>query len=501
MGIKLHNLASLFRNTRSRTMILVTLALIVFVIFLGVYRFSRQIAGHPGTAQLQVIGGIQSIPGGVNQPSSIEHMRLQEQQNLQQSQTAARTGDSAIATIVDSITLRKEIEPSTPCPSPQEVTRMHPGTSLYPSKLQSGTLIFDDKGNVIGTVDKEGKVRDSKRTIIGQVGPDGLVRDSNGAVIGRTGAAVNGLSIVDGAGHLVGTVGQDGKVRDINRPLIGKLGPDGIVRDEDRLGLEIGGDPEIQAILDRQTTQLTEQKSELLKQQMKSAMSGQIGQLFGVWGTVPAQQAVVGTPSPDTRGAVLISEGEATGREIGREPAVKTGTIMHAILLTSVNSDEPGPVLAKVVEGKFKGGRLIGTLSNLGERVLLQFNRLNLSSFPQSISISTVAIDSHTARTALSSSTDRHLLLRYGSLFASSFLQGYGQAFQLGGAIINAMGSRTIATYPQLDPTGRFIVALGNVGTQFSSALGRQFATPPTVHVYAGTAVGILFTEDVPAFK
>ena len=49
-------------------------------------------------------------------------------------------------------------------------------SSLQPSQLKSGTLIYDTQGKVIGHLGVDGKVRDGNGQIIGQVGPDGLVR-------------------------------------------------------------------------------------------------------------------------------------------------------------------------------------------------------------------------------------------------------------------------------------------------------------------------------------
>ena len=658
MNAQLQNLKNLFRNARSRTIILVTIALLVVVVLMGSVRFFRQVnIDNHSNVQLQAIDDIQSVPGGLNKSPSQAYMRLQEQQNIQQAQRAARTGRSAVPTIVDSFQLQKthDSEENLPCcctpcqdnqQSPVRTGKLLGTPPLYPSDLQAGTLVYDANGQIIGTVGADGKVRDKNGTVIGQVGPDGLVRDLVNSVIGSAAAAAEGGQVYDSAGHLMGTVGADGKVRDANGRVIGTVGADGIVRDKngavvgrlqgasnrptnqiipgtpvydaqgrliatvgadgkvrdangrvigtvgadglvrdadgkllgkagatapgtpvydaqgrlmgtvgadgiirdsqgralgtantdgivrDALGQTLGSttpprevaetpkvtnttqlkeqassgilghtDPEIQAILDRQAAQLSEQKAELLKQQMQSAMGNQIAQLFGVWATLPAQQVMVGIPLVEEAGMRSQAQQNASDKAASTlQPEVKAGSIMYAVLLTAVNSDEPGPVLAKIVEGKFKGGRLIGTLSNLGERVLLQFNKLNLPNVAQSIAVNTVAIDHQTARTALSSSTDRHLLLRYGSLLASSFIQGYGQAFQQSGAVIaNTPGGGTIVTYPQLSPEGKLLVALGTVGSQFGSAVGGRFNTPPTVKVYAGTAVGVLFIEDLPA--
>ncbi len=119
--------------------------------------------------------------------------------------------------------------------------------------------------------------------------------------------------------------------------------------------------------------------------------------------------------------------------------------------------------------------------------------------YPESFRVEAVAIDQDTARTGLSSYTNNHYLLRYGSLFAASFLEGYGQAFlQSGQTVINGLGTLTSIS-PQLSPAGKVYVALGNVGNKFGSVLENVVDMPPTVHVYAGTGIGILFTADLDA--
>lgn len=71
---------------------------------------------------------------------------------------------------------------------------------------------------------------------------------------------------------------------------------------------------------------------------------------------------------------------------------------MYAVLTTDVNSDEPGPVLAKIVSGTFQGGTLIGSLSNQGEKVLLTFNTLSMPGIPRSISINSGSVRSQRVR-------------------------------------------------------------------------------------------------------
>ena len=58
---------------------------------------------------------------------------------------------------------------------------------------------------------------------------------------------------------------------------------------------------------------------------------------------------------------------------------MKAGDIMFAVLDTSINTDEKNtPIMARIVGGPYKGGKLIGRFTLTDKRVMLSFNLLNL---------------------------------------------------------------------------------------------------------------------------
>ncbi|WP_426741273.1 TrbI/VirB10 family protein, partial [Pseudomonas aeruginosa] len=87
--------------------------------------------------------------------------------------------------------------------------------------------------------------------------------------------------------------------------------------------------------------------------------------------------------------------------------------------------------------------KLIGSfnLPSNADKMVITFNTMSVPGAEKTISISAYAIDPNTARTALSSRTNHHYLMRYGSLFASSFLQGFGNAFQSANTTITIGGT------------------------------------------------------------
>ena len=389
---------------------------------------------------------------------------------------------------------------------------------------QTGTPVYGPDGKLLGYAGPDGKIHGLNGSIIGTVGPDGIARNLNGAIIGKAGAISPGTPIYGPDGKIIGYVGPDGKVRDANGNVIGTLGADGIVKDVN--GNSIGSitpppkviqveakpvplvgnmskDTAANTDFEKQQAIMKDQALQQVMQQKQQSITSQANQLLSAW-SPPSQQFVVGAGgeggrsnnSDDASGHAGASN--QVGAASNKGPVmIKAGALYYGVINTAVNSDEPGPIMATVISGPYKNGKLLGTLTNQGQAVMLSFSILTLPDFPKSISVNVVAIDQNTARTALSTETDNHYLLRFGSVFASAFLQGYGQAFQTSGSTITTNGLSTQSSSPDLSPQGKFFVALGSVGQQFSNQAQLEFNRPPTVHVASGAAVGLLFLSDV----
>jgi len=257
----------------------------------------------------------------------------------------------------------------------------------------------------------------------------------------------------------------------------------------------------------RKTEQASKQAEEKQKQLMavEASVKVQAQQLFAAWNVVPQKKvAVLLTKTQEKAGAAGQAQGTpggATGgsaTSVDQIPLVKAGTIMFGVLDTSVNSDRAGPVMATIVSGKFKGGKLMGSLSRTGDgqRVILHFTQLTMPDWPQTVPIDAVAMNPDDAQTAIASSVDNHYLLRYGSLFGASFLKGYSDAITNAGQTTLGLGVIQ-TTHPKLGAGDRSLVGLGEIGKNLSSATRNLFATPPTVRVNAGVGIGLLFMADV----
>jgi intracellular multiplication protein IcmE len=253
----------------------------------------------------------------------------------------------------------------------------------------------------------------------------------------------------------------------------------------------------------QQAARLSEQQKQELLQQIQVSMASQANDLFSSWNAPPAQQRVVGDESKvdGATGVAGGAAGTAAGGKGGQAAVngqtIKAGTIMFATLDTGINSDEESPILATIVQGKLKGTKLLGQFKRVEKKVVLSFSVMSVPNLSNSLTVNAVAIDPDTARTAVASDVDSHYLLRYGTLFASSFMSGFGQAVSESGAtVVDKSSGDTLITNPATSTQEKGMIALGEVGKQFGKQFGSLAHTPPTVKVDAGSGLGILFMAD-----
>jgi intracellular multiplication protein IcmE len=227
----------------------------------------------------------------------------------------------------------------------------------------------------------------------------------------------------------------------------------------------------------------------------KTKMQSQLSQLSSGWG-YPTFQT---TGGGDVTNA--SSAGGGDGNVTTTSVAIKAGTIFFGVLEVTLNSDQANtPVMATIVSGSLKGAKLLGTFSRQNEKLVIQFNTMTIDSKPASIGINAYAIDPETAQNALASNVDNHYLLRYGSVFASAFLQGFGNAWSnVQTPASDAGGLINVYNAPPVQATTKTAIyqGLGQIGTNLSQQMAQVFNTPPTVTLNAGSGIGVLFMSDL----
>ena len=200
---------------------------------------------------------------------------------------------------------------------------------------------------------------------------------------------------------------------------------------------------------------------------------------------------IAGQPSATTAAAENAVQNTKPQPVILAQP----GHIAFATLDTSIKSTEPGPVMATIATGRFAGARLLGGFTRHAGRVVVEFNQMTLHHQPYPIQA--VAITTATARTALSTYPNYHTFYRYGWLMGAALLEGVNNAMQMANTSTFLTGSGLGVVSQQLSNGQIAASAVGNIGTVMAPIMMKRFDTPPTVHVKAGTGVGILFMKPV----
>jgi intracellular multiplication protein IcmE len=122
-----------------------------------------------------------------------------------------------------------------------------------------------------------------------------------------------------------------------------------------------------------------------------------------------------------------------------------------------------------------------------------------MDEFPATFGIKAVAVDPETSRTSLATDVDRHYLLRYGTLLASTFMTGYSKVITNQGTTNTSAtnGGTTTTTTPTLSGRKEIFAALGDVGKGLGTAFASNVNRAYTVTIDSGTSVGLLFLGDV----
>lgn len=248
---------------------------------------------------------------------------------------------------------------------------------------------------------------------------------------------------------------------------------------------------------------------------MRANMTEQVRLLFDRWTLKPSQPQYDLTQKNPAAGGVYPVASQVTGISPATQapsggttpaPLVTAGTLWYGVLRTAVNSDEPGPVLARVVQGPLSGAVLVGTVkrfqaegnSGPAERVALHFTRMTLPgpSAP-SLTVDAYAVDPDSARTALATGVDHHYLGRMASLLSGSFLTVLGKSWSAANQTYTATATGVVAT-----PNNTSMQALGKQKAgdtlgEIGGKIAKGFDRVPTVHVEGNTGLGLLFVSDV----
>ena len=239
---------------------------------------------------------------------------------------------------------------------------------------------------------------------------------------------------------------------------------------------------------------------------LTSAMNDQAQQLIVAWQpTLMVHREGIFTKAESslTKAGTSAATTATTAASSAATPLVRAGSVLFAVLDTSVNSDYPdSPVMATIVVGKYKGAKLLGKLvtakgpAGQQDRIALTFSLMNIDRWNTAKSVNAFAIDPDTARSVMASKVNYHYLKRFGALMGAAFLKGYATGITNEGTSTTGIFG-TSTTHPGLSPGAKIAVGLGEVGNSLGQTLNGYAQIPPTVIVHAGVGLGILFMADL----
>jgi len=189
----------------------------------------------------------------------------------------------------------------------------------------------------------------------------------------------------------------------------------------------------------------------------------------------------------------IQSNPKEDSQESGLE--LSAGDILYAKNELKLNSDSPSPAQATVVNGKYKGAKLLGGFKRQGGYLRIQFNRLILPSGEEH-QIEGFAINPEVPSAAVRSDVDNHMLQRWGGLMAASFLSGFGEAISQSDSTISVSDGQTTKAYPEMDTRKQLWSAGGKVGEKLAQKFDSRFNMPPTVTLAPGENIGVLIISS-----
>ena len=179
---------------------------------------------------------------------------------------------------------------------------------------------------------------------------------------------------------------------------------------------------------------------------------------------------------------------------------LSAGTIEYAQLVTEANTDAPGPILAQLVTGPLKGGRLIGNFTANDNYLTLNFNTIVLDGIDYSAQA--IAIDPDTTLPGVVTDIDRRYFMRVILPAASEFITGFTEAVANSGTttvtINNSDGTTTTQSTGDRDGEQEVASGIADAGEALAEILDEMADnTEPLLRVRAGTPLGILFITPV----
>jgi len=227
------------------------------------------------------------------------------------------------------------------------------------------------------------------------------------------------------------------------------------------------------------------------------------GSEFNFNGTLPATaEPAASGGSAATAAPGAASSGSAASAENTGARFLRAGTVVPAVVLSCVNSKEPGPVLAQIFNGPLAGSRVIGgfTTGQDGKSLILQFSTISMPGENRSFGMDAYAVEEDLS-IGMATDVNNHYFRRYGLRLAAGFVQGYGQAIGSQNTTTTVTdGGAVVISRGELDTSQINRQALGEAASNVAQSVDELSNVQPTVKLCgkdgAGVPIGLLFMSD-----
>jgi len=235
-----------------------------------------------------------------------------------------------------------------------------------------------------------------------------------------------------------------------------------------------------------------------------------------VYAPAVKQNYVAGPPSSSS----TVSSSSVAQGASRVPPLYKAGTVIYGVIESAYNSDNPGPILARITTGPLAGSRIIGTVSETSDwatGLSMTFNTLSRPLAGKSQSITLRAVEPSSLEPAVATTVNNHYGQKYGALLvAGALTQGSQQAqnspsggssssssasssasgsSSSGGSGGNSGDNSTKSASPSGSGAGMLSIVTP-ISTDIISNLNKVASRPATYRIEQGTAVGLLFIND-----
>jgi len=183
--------------------------------------------------------------------------------------------------------------------------------------------------------------------------------------------------------------------------------------------------------------------------------------------------------------------------EIIQEVLLPAGEIEYAQLLIEANTDAPGPILAQIMSGPLKGGRLIGAFEKQKNFLTLTFSTLSLNE--QTFEVDAIAIDPATTLPGLATEVDKRYFSRILLPAAAAFVTGFAEAIAESGRTTVVIQGETVAEETEeADNDQEVASGITEAGEALEEIIDEEVDDiEPLIRVAPGTPMGILFIQSV----